>query len=171
MKYLVLLSIWIERANVSIGKQVSWLTLFMVIITAAVVILRYGFNVGFIWMQELVRFMYAAVFLLCAAYTLASNEHVRVDIFYIKMQTKYKSLVDLVGSIFFLIPVCCSILFFSYKYIINSWLQLEGSLEERGLHAVYILKTFIWLFALMLAMQSISIIIKSLTQLKCKKGK
>jgi TRAP-type mannitol/chloroaromatic compound transport system permease small subunit len=110
-------------------------------------------------MQELVRYLYATVFMLCAAYTLAEDEHVRVDIFYSNMKKKHKALVNLLGSLIFLIPVCFSILFFSYNYVINSWLQLEGSLEERGLHAVFLLKSLIWIFAIMLILQAIYIII------------
>ena len=58
----------INALNKAVGELFSWFTLFMVIITALVVLLRYGFNIGFIWMQESVRFMYAAVFLICAGY-------------------------------------------------------------------------------------------------------
>ena len=59
----------INKINKYIGETFSRLTLLMVLVTVLVVILRYGFSIGFIWMQESVRFMYAAVFLLCAGYT------------------------------------------------------------------------------------------------------
>ena len=72
----------INNLNIKIGKLFSWLLLFMVLLTCLIVILRYLFNIGFIWMQELVRFFYAAVFLICAAYTLAEDAHVRVDIYF-----------------------------------------------------------------------------------------
>ena len=148
----------IKKTNINIGKIASWALLLMVIFTCIIVVLRYVFNIGFIWMQELVRYLYATVFMLCAAYTLAEDEHVRVDIFYSNMKKKYKALVNLLGSLIFLIPVCFSILFFSYNYVINSWLQLEGSLEERGLHAVFLLKSLIWIFAITLILQGIYII-------------
>ena len=154
MKYLEI----INKINIALGKFFSWSLLIMVILTFAIVILRYLFNLGFIWMQELVRYLYASVFMLCAAYTLAQDEHVRVDIFYSKLTDKYKIFVNVVGSLIFLIPVCLCILYYSYTYVINSWMQLEGSLEERGLHAVYLLKTLIWGFAIMLTLQSIFII-------------
>ena len=109
-------------------------------------------------MQELVRYLYAAVFMLCAAYTLAKDEHVRVDIFYSKLKDRHKIITNVIGSLLFLIPVCLCILYYSFTYVINSWAQLEGSLEERGLHAVYLLKTLIWAFAIMLILQSIYII-------------
>ena len=157
---------FINNLNLKIGELFSWLLLCMVLLTCLIVILRYLFNIGFIWMQELVRFFYAAVFMLCAAYTLVENAHVRVDIFYSKMSEKNKNLVNILGSIFFLIPVCSITFFYSFSYVINSWMQLEGSLEERGLHAVFIMKTFIWLFSFMLFAQALSIIFSNINKIR-----
>ena len=154
MKYLEL----VNKINISLGKFFSWALLIMVVLTFVVVILRYLFNIGFIWMQELVRYLYASVFMLCAAYTLANDEHVRVDIFYSNLKNNHKIIINVLGSLLFLIPICFCILYYSYSYVINSWVQLEGSLEERGLHAVYLLKTLIWAFAIMLVLQGIYII-------------
>ena len=137
-----------------------------VFFTSLIVVLRYLFNIGFIWMQELVRFFYAAVFLICAAYTLAEDAHVRVDIFYSKLSIKKKCIVNLIGSIIFLLPVCFITFYYSYSYVLNSWAQFEGSLEERGLHAVFIMKTFIWIFSFMLFAQGISIVSKSITKIR-----
>ncbi len=160
---------YIKKLNIKVGKFFSWALLFMVIITCIVVILRYVFNIGFIWMQELVRYLYASVFMVCAAYTLAEDEHVRVDIIYSKLKKKHKALINLLGSLFFLLPVCITIIFYSYTYVINSWAQFEGSLEERGLHAVYLLKTLIWVFSIMLFFQGLYIIITSYKKMGRKK--
>ena len=141
----------------------------MVLITVLVVVLRYGFNIGFIWMQESVRFMYAAVFLLCGGYTLLKDKHVRVDVLYLNLSTKNKAIIDLLGSIFLLLPVCFVIFYYSWSYVINSWEQMEGSIEERGLHLVFLMKTFIWAFAILVSLQSISIIINSCIILKNNK--
>jgi TRAP-type mannitol/chloroaromatic compound transport system permease small subunit len=141
----------------------------MVLITVLVVVLRYGFNIGFIWMQESVRFMYAAVFLLCGGYTLLKDKHVRVDVLYFNLSTKNKAIIDLLGSIFLLLPVCFVIFYYSWSYVINSWEQMEGSIEERGLHLVFLMKTFIWAFAILVSLQSISIIINSCIILKKNK--
>ena len=164
--FLKKISTFINNLNLKIGEFFSWLLLCMVLLTCLIVILRYLFNIGFIWMQELVRFFYAAVFMLCAAYTLVENAHVRVDIFYSKMSEKNKNLVNILGSIFFLIPVCFITFFYSFSYVINSWMQLEGSLEERGLHAVFIMKTFIWLFSFMLFAQALSIIFSNINKIR-----
>ena len=161
----------INLINKLIGETVSWLTLFMVLITFLVVVLRYGFNIGFIWMQESVRFMYAAVFLLCAGYTLLKDKHVRVDVLYLNLSERSKAIVDLLGSVFLLLPVCFVILYYSWSYVINSWQQMEGSIEERGLHLVFIMKTFIWLFAILVSMQSLATIINSFIILKKIKDK
>ena len=83
LNFLNFLKTYIDNINKAVGVLIAWLTLFMVVITASVVLLRYGFSIGFIWMQESVRFMYAAVFLLCAGYTLLEDKHVRVDVFYL----------------------------------------------------------------------------------------
>ena len=101
----------IMKFNIKLGKLCSWALLFMVIITCIVVILRYVFNIGFIWMQELVRYLYASVFMICAAYTLAEDEHVRVDIFYSKLKEDHKALINCLGSLIFLLPVCITIIF------------------------------------------------------------
>ena len=148
----------IKKLNVRLGKVSSWALLFMVIFTCIIVLLRYVFSIGFIWMQELIRYLYATVFMLCAAYTLAEDAHVRVDIFYSNLKAKHKAIVNILGSIIFLLPVCCTILYFSFTYVVNSWAQLEGSLEERGLHAVFLLKSLIWIFAITLILQGIYII-------------
>ena len=168
MDFLNFLKTKINKINQFVGELVSWLTLIMVIITALVVLLRYGFNVGFIWMQESVRFMYAAVFLLCAGYTLFEDKHVRVDVFYLQMSKRKKAIVDMLGTLFLLWPVCITILYFSWNYVLNSWVQLEGSLEERGLHLVYIMKTFMWCFSILLILQGFSLIIKCLDSLSKK---
>ena len=159
----------INSINRYIGEIISWFTLLMVLITFLVVVLRYGFNIGFIWMQESVRFMYAAVFLLCGGYTLLKDKHVRVDVLYLNLSTKNKAIIDLLGSIFLLLPVCFVIFYYSWSYVINSWEQMEGSIEERGLHLVFLMKTFIWAFAILVSLQSISIIINSFIIIKRNK--
>ena len=166
MNNLLKISKFIDDFNVKVGKLFSWLLLLMVLLTCLIVVLRYLFNIGFIWMQELVRFFYAAVFLICAAYTLAEDAHVRVDIFYSKLSIKKKYIINLIGTIIFLMPVCFITFYYSYSYVLNSWMQLEGSLEERGLHAVFIMKTFIWIFSFMLFAQGISIVSTSIKKIR-----
>ena len=165
MKTLLMISSFIDKGNDLLGKVIATLTGVMVLVTVVIVVLRYGFSIGFIWMQESVRFMHGFVFLMCASYTLLHDAHVRVDVFYLKMNSKAKAMVNIIGVMFFLIPVCSVILIFSWDYVLNSWREMEGSLEERGLHAVFILKTCIWVFAVSMILQGVSLVIRSLAVL------
>jgi len=75
----------IDRFNIAIGRTTAWLTLAMVIVSFVIVVIRYVFDSGFIWLQESLTWMHATVFMLGAAYTMQRDEHVRVDIFYRNM--------------------------------------------------------------------------------------
>ena len=81
---------FIENITLKIGRKISWLILAMTLIAFSVALLRYFFNIGFVWMQELYIWMHGLVFLLAAAYTLQEDKHVRVDIFYRKFSEKKK---------------------------------------------------------------------------------
>ncbi len=152
----------IDAISEWLGRTVSWLTLAMVLITFMVVVLRYGFDYGRIALQESITYMHALVFMVAAGYTLKHDEHVRVDIFYRGMSPKAKALVDLMGSLLMLIPVCVFIIWISWEYVINAWALLEGSQEAGGLPLVFILKSMIPMLAIVLLLQSVSIIARSL---------
>ena len=138
------------------GRAIAWLTLFMVLVTFVVVVLRYLFAVGWIWMQESITWMHAAVFMLGAAYTLGRDEHVRVDIFYRKMSPRSQALVGIAGAVLFLIPVCLFIGLSSLEYVANSWSVKETSREAGGLPYPFvpILKSLIPLTALLVILQA-----------------
>jgi TRAP-type mannitol/chloroaromatic compound transport system permease small subunit len=138
------------------GRAVAWLTLAIVLITFAVVVLRYAFNLGWIAMQESVTFLHALVFLIGAAYTLKHEGHVRVDIFYRDMSPRAQALVNLLGTLLFLLPVCGFILWSSWDYVAASWSLHEGSREAGGLPGVFLLKTAIPVMAILLILQGIA---------------
>ena len=115
------------------GRVVAWFSLPMVILTFVIVVLRYAFDLGWIWMQESVVWMHAAVFMLAAAYTLKRDDHVRVDIFYRKMSVRRKALVDVLGTLLFLLPVSIFLIATSWDYVAVSWSIREGSREAGGL--------------------------------------
>ena len=96
----------LDRISAATGRAAAWLTLFMVIVTFVVVVMRYVFDAGFIWVQESVVWMHAMVFMLGSAYTLRDEEHVRVDVFYRAMSARRRAWVDMVGVVLFLLPVC-----------------------------------------------------------------
>ena len=140
------------------GKAVAWLTLVMVLLTFTIVLLRYGFNLGWIWLQESLTYLHVLVFSVVAAWTLQQDGHVRVDIFYAGMSDKHRALVDLLGSLLFLVPFCIFILIIAWPYVTNSWKLLESSREAGGLPLVFLLKSLIMVMpALLLAQAFINI--------------
>ena len=150
----------------TIGKAIAWLTLLVVLLTFTVVLLRDGFNIGWIAMQEAVLYAHGAVFMLGAAYTLKHDGHVRVDIFYSKFSVKQKALVNLFGTIFLLMPVCVFIFYISVDYVLMSWDILEKSKEPGGIPAVYLNKSLILLLVITLTLQGLSEIARNLLILK-----
>lgn len=146
----------LEKISVWSGESISWLTLLMVILTFAIVVLRYGFEMGWIAMQESVIYMYALVFLIGIPYTLKHNGHVRVDIFYSKMNPRNKAWVNLFGTLFLLIPVTIFIAWVSWDYVTASWALKEESGEAGGLPGVYLLKSTILVMTFLLFIQGIS---------------
>lgn len=150
------------------GRAVAWLTLLMVIVTFTVVALRYGFDLGFIAMQESVIYLHALNFMLGAAYTLKHDAHVRVDIFYQKMGPRGRAWVDLLGTLLLLLPVCGFIFWASWEYVINAWTIREASGEAGGLPFVYLLKSILLLMPSLLMIQGIVIIMTSVLTLHGK---
>jgi TRAP-type mannitol/chloroaromatic compound transport system permease small subunit len=158
----------IERINSVIGQSCAWLTLAMVLVTFMIVILRYVFDLGWIWVQESVSWMHAAVFMLAAAYTLGRDEHVRVDIFYTKMSARGQAIIDALGTVFFLIPVTIFLIWTSSSYVAIAWRLKESSVEAGGLAYPWIpiLKSFIPIMALLLLMQGIVILVRSIIRVR-----
>ena len=116
-----------------VGHAAAWGTLFMVLTTAAVVILRHVFSIGWIWLQEISVYLHALVFLLGAAYALADDEHVRVDVFYRNMKSTSRRWVDTLGTFFLLLPTVGFIFWTSQSYVFRSWAERESSHETGGL--------------------------------------
>lgn len=146
----------------------AWLTLFMVVITFVVVVMRYVFDAGLIWLQESVIWMHAVVFMLGAAYTLQQEDHVRVDVFYRTMSSKRRALVDLVGVIVFLFPLCAFLGWKSFDFVAASWSLREASRESGGLPYPFIplLKTVLVLMPAAVALQGVSLLLRSLQTLR-----
>lgn len=152
---------FIDRLNQIVGRTISWAALLMVLITSFVVIMRYGFNWNSIALQEASMYLHALMFMLAIAWTFQQDAHVRVDIFYAKFSDVKKAWVNLLGSIFLLLPLTLFIGAVSLGYVSNSWAQLEGSPETGGLPLVFVLKTAIPAMSLLLIAQAISVSLKS----------
>ena len=152
----------VDAVNDWIGRVLSWLTLGMVLVTFAVVLMRYVFGLGSTILQETVVYMHAVVFMACAGYALVHNGHVRCDIFYGAASLRAKAVIDIIGTLIFLIPMCILIFWVTWPYAVASWAVFEGSPEGRmGIPGVFLLKTLILVFAGLLALQSVSILIQS----------
>jgi TRAP-type mannitol/chloroaromatic compound transport system permease small subunit len=146
----------IDRLTVAIGRAVAWLVLAVVLLQFALVVARYLFGIGSIWLTETVIYGHAAVFMLAAAWTLQIGGHVRVDIFYADASARTKALIDLAGSVLLLLPFALVLFLLAVPYAARSWAILEHSQEASGLPLVFVLKTLIPLFALLMALQGIA---------------
>ncbi len=152
----------IDLLNERLGRAVAWLALIMVLVQFTIVVLRYMFGFGSIMMQESVIYLHAVLFLAGSGYTLLHDGHVRVDIFYRDAAPRTRAFVDLIGVLIFLLPVCTLIWWGSWPYVQTSWQVLEGSRETSGIHAVYLLKTIILVFAVLMALQGIAMGLRAL---------
>ena len=161
MEFLIKLSHAINTLNERVGRATAWAAVVMVLIQFSVVILRYVFSIGFIPLQETIWYLHGILFMLGAGYTLFHDGHVRVDIVYREASPITKAKIDFFGSLFFLIPVCILAWTVSWSYVINSWAVLEGSVETSGLPTIYLLKSVILIFIILLALQAVSLAIKS----------
>jgi TRAP-type mannitol/chloroaromatic compound transport system permease small subunit len=158
----------LESLTRGIGLATAWLTLAMVIVMSLVVTQRYFFSTGSIKLQESITFMHAAVFLLTAAYTLAADDHVRVDIFFSRMSAQHKALVNLAGTLILLLPFCVFLLWSSWDFVSMSWAVREASPESGGLPYPFpaIMKSFIPLAAGLLIIQGMVIVLRATATLR-----
>jgi TRAP-type mannitol/chloroaromatic compound transport system permease small subunit len=152
----------LDRLNTAVGRTVAWLALAIVLLEFALVIARYLFALGSIWATETVIYAHATLFMLAAAWTLRAGGHVRVDVFYAEASPRTKAIIDLIGSLLLLLPFMLMLLWLSVPYAARSWAILERSQETSGLPLVFVLKTLIPLFAVMMALQGMAQAIRAL---------
>jgi TRAP-type mannitol/chloroaromatic compound transport system permease small subunit len=138
------------------GRAIAWLTLALALTGFLVVVFRYAFNTGWLWLQESLTWMHALVFMIGAAYTLKHDEQVRVDVIYRSLSVRRRAVIDLIGSIVFLLPFCSYVLYESLPYLQSSWSVGERSREAGGLPALYLLKAVIPLMAGLLIVQGLA---------------
>lgn len=156
----------IDWLSTVIGRAAAWLVLVVVAVQFAVVLLRYAFGIGSIWLQETIVYSHALAFLLAAAWTLKAGGHVRVDVFYRDAGERVRGWIDLLGGIFLLLPMSALILWVSLPYVGRSWAIFERSQEASGLPAVFLLKTAIPIFAAMLGLQGIAEVMRAAAKLR-----
>ena len=158
----------IDSLNKSIGKTVAWLTLGIVLLQFLVVVMRYIFGFGSIFIQEIIVYQHALIIMMGAGYTLYVDGHVRLDVFYRDADFRKKQIINIIGAAVFLLPMCIIIGVYSWPYVYQSWHVLEGSKETSGIPAVFMLKTCVLIFSVLLFLQGISIILRSWIRLLSK---
>ena len=156
----------IDRLNTQIGRAAAWLVLVVVLLQFALVVARYLFGLGSLWLSETVIYAHATLFLLAGAWTLSVGAHVRVDIFYADASLRAKAVIDLIGAVLLLLPFALVLLWLSWPYVERSWAILEHSQEASGLPLVFALKTLIPLFAVLMALQGLAQAIRAVEALR-----
>ena len=156
----------IDSLNAQIGRAAAWLVLVVVLLQFALVVARYQFGLGSLWLSETVIYAHATLFLLAGAWTLSVGAHVRVDIFYADASLRAKAVIDLIGAVLLLLPFALVLLWLSWPYVERSWAILEHSQEASGLPLVFVLKTLIPLFAVLMALQGLAQAIRAVEALR-----
>lgn len=162
MQVLALIIQVISRFNIIIGQVFSWLSLGIVLVCFSVVVLRYGFSMGFIWLQDLYVWLNAMMFMGIAGYALFNNSHVRVDIFYRPASVRRKAMVDMFGSLFFIGPFVWVLTRWSWAYVERSWKLMENSANFGGLPGLYIIKSFLLVFAFVVSIQALAMFLRGI---------
>lgn len=147
----------LDAMSLTVGDMVRWAALGLVLVTGLIVVQRYVFGVSITKLQESVIYLHAILFLLSSAATLYHGGHVRVDIVYSKLSERGKAWTDLLGVYLALIPMCWLILMTSESYVGGAWRILERSRESDGLPLVFLLKTAIPVFAVMMIAQGFAL--------------
>lgn len=160
----------VDAMNDWLGRAVSWLTLGTVLVCFTVVVLRYAFSKGYVWLQEAYVWQHAIVFMVGAGYTFLHNGHVKVDIFYSRLSPRGQAWVDIVGTLVFLMPWLFVLAWNSASFILSSWSIHEASSQSGGLSGLYLLKTVVWVFVAVVGLQGLALIGRSVLTLSGREG-
>jgi TRAP-type mannitol/chloroaromatic compound transport system permease small subunit len=160
----------IDSFNEALGRLASWATLFVVIVCCTVVVLRYAFSAGFVWMQELYVWLHAAAFMLAAGYTLKHDGHVRVDIFYARMSPRGRAWVNLFGCFVFLFPWVAVTLIYGLPFAESAFAIREPSGQAGGLAGLWLVKGLVVVMGVVLGLAGLSLSLRSLLVLAGEKS-
>lgn len=149
----------VRAINVWLAQAVAWLVVALVLVCITVVVLRYGFHIGSIALQESMLYLHAGAYMLAAAGTLALGGHVRVDVFSNRFSPRWRRRIDIAGHLLLLLPLALLLLWASWGYVAESWRLGEGSADSGGLQYIYLLKTIIPVTAAQLALQALASVV------------
>jgi TRAP-type mannitol/chloroaromatic compound transport system permease small subunit len=165
MNKLLAISRAIDALNGRIGRAAIWLILAMVLVSTINALVRYAFHISSNAWLELQWYLFAAVFLLCAAYTLLHNEHIRIDVVSSRLSERTRIWIDIGGTLLFLLPVAIYIAWMSWPIFLNAWHSGEMSSNAGGLIR-WPARLLVPVGFFLLALQGISELIKRIAALK-----
>ena len=165
MQALLKLSRAIDALTERVGKAAIWLVLIVTLISAINAFVRYAFNYSSNGLLEIQWYLFSAIFLLCAGYTLLRNEHVRIDVVSSHFSPRVLAWIDIIGTIFFLAPMAFAVLYLSWPIFVNSYLNNEYSSNAGGL-IVWPVRGLVPVGFAMLILQGFSELIKRFAFLK-----
>lgn len=157
---------WIVRAisalNRGVGEVLSWLALACVLVCFTVVVQRYFFNTSTLWVQDLYVWLSGAMFTGVAGFALLRDDHVRVDIFYRPAPVRRKAMADLFGVLFFLLPFIYVVFQYGWPAVARSWSYYEGSSNIGGMPGLFVLKSFIIVFCVLVGLQGLAMALRAI---------
>jgi len=145
----------VKRLIIRLGESISWLSLALVLLITGDVLLRYAFNTTRTWIIDLEWHLFSLIFLFGAAGTWLKDKHVRVDLFYARWTPRRQALINILGTVFFLLPWCGILIWTSARYALASWTVGEGSPDPNGLPARYLIKGAILLGFILLGVSAL----------------
>jgi TRAP-type mannitol/chloroaromatic compound transport system permease small subunit len=148
----------VDALNDWIGRTVAWLTVACVLTCFAVVVLRYGFNLGLPWLQELYVWQHATVFMAGAGYTMLHRGHVNVDVMYGRLGPRGQAWIDILGTLIFLFPWLAVLAWTSAPFVLESWRIREASATADGMPGLYVLKSMLWAMCGLLFLQGLALL-------------
>jgi TRAP-type mannitol/chloroaromatic compound transport system permease small subunit len=162
---LLALSRLIDGLNGAIGRIVYWAVLVAVIISSGNAVVRYGFNTSSNAWLEVQWYLFSAIFMLCAGYTLLRNEHIRIDVIVSRFSERTLTWIDIIGTTLFLLPISFIIMYLSWPVLVDSFVRHEMSSDAGGLIR-WPVKLLIPAGFLLLVLQGISELIKRIAFLQ-----
>jgi TRAP-type mannitol/chloroaromatic compound transport system permease small subunit len=169
MRALLAFSRLIDYANECVGRAVAWLVLIAVLLSAGNAVTRYAFNVSSNAWLEIQWYLFSAIFLLAAGWTLKRNAHVRIDVIVSRLSPNAQAWIEILGTIFFLMPMALLIVYFSWPMFVQSWTGHEMSSDAGGL-VRWPVKLLIPVGFALLVLQGASQIIKRIAFLRGDRG-
>jgi TRAP-type mannitol/chloroaromatic compound transport system permease small subunit len=161
----------IENIQEKIGIGVTYIAALLVLVVGYDVVSRYLFSISSLALQELEWHLFSILFLLSAGWTLKHDKHVRIDLFYNKLTSRNRHLINIIGVLIFLFPFCLIMIWSSMDFVVSSFSVGETSPDAGGLPARYLLKAILPISFILLLLQGIMLLINSIIAFQTEKQK